>query len=287
MQFIVADLTDARLAAQTGGGFDFISCHGVLSYIAHPERVLANLAACARAGGVLYLGVNSAGHPSTCLRRWLPQFGVEVDALREERRMRALLRLWDALHPGLKPALGGLSASYLASDVCGPHFNNWSLARLGERRHPRGLALRGIVATAGTAPAHVGGLHPSTAVSGRHGRTRRAPRRRRARVLSPVGVPPRPAAGVELERCLTLPPGELRWTGLYSLKLTSPRRGKTTWAVLRCPMFNLQLEWPLSTRQAAVARVLAHRIAGCPGHRPGAGRSRPADALAVDGLWRD
>ena len=44
IDFQVADLTSPDLAAQTGGNFDLITCHGVLSYIPEPALGLQNLA---------------------------------------------------------------------------------------------------------------------------------------------------------------------------------------------------------------------------------------------------
>ena len=94
--FLAADLNDPDLAAQTGGNFDLITCHGVLSYIPNPGRALKNLTACLRPGGALYLGVNGGAHPATTLRPWLAGFGLAVDEMKDERRLRELLGLWDA-----------------------------------------------------------------------------------------------------------------------------------------------------------------------------------------------
>src|SRR3954470_10411417 len=43
IRFRVADLASRGLGGITGRDFDFISCHGVLSYIPNPGRVLRNL----------------------------------------------------------------------------------------------------------------------------------------------------------------------------------------------------------------------------------------------------
>lgn len=129
IRFSVADLTDPGLLKATGGEFDLITCHGVLSYIPEPEKVLGNLARCLRPDGVLYLGVNGAAHHSTRLRPWLERFGQHVNEMRDEPGLRGLLGLWDSLHAGKAEPLSGKPASYLAGDVCGRHFNNWSLRR--------------------------------------------------------------------------------------------------------------------------------------------------------------
>ena len=141
--FQVADLTAAGLARATGGNFDLITCHGVLSYIPEPGRVLKNLAACLRAGGALYLGVNGESHPATRLRPWLAGFGLAVDELRDERRLRELLALWDSLNDEGGGELATMSASYLGGDVCGPHFNNWPVARWRAEANRRGWEIAG------------------------------------------------------------------------------------------------------------------------------------------------
>ena len=63
----------------TGGDFDLISCHGVISYLPEPERALRNLRRSLAPEGVLYLGVNGSEHFSASWRRFLPQFGFEMD----------------------------------------------------------------------------------------------------------------------------------------------------------------------------------------------------------------
>ena len=127
--FLVGDLTDRKLAARLGEGFDLITCHGVASYVPRPGRVLETLGRCLRPRGALYLGVNGEAHPATRLRPWLERFGVDVGELSDERRLRELLGLWDALYDDGIGELAHMSASYLASDICGSFFNNWPLSR--------------------------------------------------------------------------------------------------------------------------------------------------------------
>lgn len=141
--FLVGDLTDAQLAEKIGRDFDLITCHGVLSYIPRPGRALKVLATCLSANGALYLGVNGAGHPTVALRPWLKSFGVAVDELRDERRVRELLQLWDTLHDDELGEQATMPSSYLASDVCGAHFNNWSLARWREEARRAGWEIAG------------------------------------------------------------------------------------------------------------------------------------------------
>ncbi|MBC7369807.1 MAG: class I SAM-dependent methyltransferase [Undibacterium sp.] len=148
--FLVGDLTDVQLARKIGRQFDLITCHGVLSYIPEPGRALKVLATCMAADGALYLGVNGAGHPTVALRPWLKSFGVVVDELRDERRVRELLQLWDTLHDDELGEQSTMPSSYLASDVCGGHFNNWPLARWRRAARRTGWEVAG---TAVLAPA--------------------------------------------------------------------------------------------------------------------------------------
>lgn len=281
IRFVVADLSDSRLVEETGGGFDLITCHGVLSYLPTPERILRNLAGCVRAGGALYLGVNGDAHPAVRLRHWLTQFGLRVEVLRDERRLRELLRLWDALHCGPTPALAGLPASYLAGDVCGTHFNNWSLARWC------GLARR--------CGWHIAGswllpqLLRRTLEDSRHRPmfpSRLAELLGHADVACPASFHRflfrrGPTRDLEWDGAVAPRHGQLRWTGLYSLNLARPRRGQTVQAILRCPIFNLQLDWPLSRAEAEVFELLSRTRAPWIPWPPGFGRSEAARRM----LW--
>jgi len=148
--FLAGDLTDAQLAEKIGREFELITCHGVLSYIPQPERALKVLATCLSADGALYLGVNGAGHPTVALRPWLKSFGVVVDELRDEPRVRELLQLWDTLHDDELGEQSTMPSSYLASDVCGAHFNNWPMARWRRAARRTGWEVAG---TAVLAPA--------------------------------------------------------------------------------------------------------------------------------------
>lgn len=257
VRFIVGDLTDTALEEKTGGRFDLISCHGVMSYIPGPQRALAVLAACLAPGGVLYLGVNGAAHPAERLRRWLKQRGVPVDGLRDERRLRTWLRLWDALHAGRATALAAQGASYLSSDVCAAHFNNWSLGRWLD-----------TAGRAGWQPAASWAL-PALLRQTLEGATHRplfpadpgtlltcldeaSPASFHRLLLRRAGRPRGRWNDTAPDR-----PWALRWTGLYTLRIRPGRRGGQAWAVLRCPTFNLQIDWPLSAREHVAATKLA------------------------------
>jgi SAM-dependent methyltransferase len=144
IRFLVADLGSRRLAQATGGAFDFISCHGVLSYVADPTRVLRNLRACLTDDGALYLGVNGREHHSVRWRAALPAFGLNVGIWRESTQSRRVLRVFDAMAARTPtPRLANKSASYLSGDVFGPPFLNLPLAEWMTMARRAGLHLLG------------------------------------------------------------------------------------------------------------------------------------------------
>lgn len=138
IRFVVADLASPRLRARVGGDFDFACCHGVMTYIPEPERALANLARCLARDGALLLGVNGTRHRSVPLRQALPLFGVDSRRLVDGPEVRQVLRLLDALLPPVD-RIARPSLAYLASDVFGPLFQNWSLSRWVEAARKAGL----------------------------------------------------------------------------------------------------------------------------------------------------
>lgn len=245
ISFDVADLTDPGLAEKVGTDFDLITCHGVLSYIPDPGQALTSLAPCLRPHGALYLGVNGGSHPATRLRPWLDALGIDVDAMQDERRLRELLGVWDALYDDDLRGLAAMSSSYLASDVCGPHFNNWELARW------RAEAARSGWEIAGTwlLPLAI----RLTMDAARH------------RPLFPRGVgdlagvldQARPAGfhRILLRKASAI--GDVpRWSGLYSARFRETAKASTVPVVLASAVFNLGQDWTLTRRQADALREL-------------------------------
>jgi SAM-dependent methyltransferase len=128
IRFEVADLAAPGLARRLGGTFDLITCHGVLSYVPRPGRVLRTFARCLHPRGALYLGVNGAAHQSGRLRRALPALGLDLDDFRDNARTRAVLGLCDAVLSGEGyPRISGLGPAYVASDVFGTPNHLFSL----------------------------------------------------------------------------------------------------------------------------------------------------------------
>ncbi len=132
---IEADLTSRDFGKIAGGDFNFVSCHGVLSYIPHPDRVLRNLAECLARGGVVYLGVNGGTHFSEIWRRVLPEFNIHIDSFKDSRKVRAVLKVCDALSGNEIGWAANQTADYLASDLFGWAISNHPLndwTKLGE-----------------------------------------------------------------------------------------------------------------------------------------------------------
>jgi SAM-dependent methyltransferase len=257
IRFLEADLTNRSLSRITGSNFDFISCHGVLSYIPGPERVLANLARQLKPDGALFLGVNGSEHFSVRGRPFLSSFGFDLAELREEARLRDLLGVWDRLLESSEgPRLPNKRLGYLAGDLFGPLFHNWSLSRW--------------VQTAGKA-----GLYLSDSYS--------CWRKRRSLMEGDNALPliPRSRAEVSLLLDVIVPemfhrllfvkqkPWNPPWgdhqallnsrpilSPLYSFSI--PRRsragGTRTKATLKSPSLNTRLDWKLPEWEAEILR---------------------------------
>ena len=143
VRFVRADLTSHGLADVTGGAFDFISCHGVLSYLPHPVRALRNLTRCLAPAGLVYLGVNGAAHFSVNWRRFLSAFGFEMEQWTGGERVWKHLRLAASVAGDTQGQVFLQGPGYLASDLFGPLLHNLPLSewvRMGQRA---GLHLRG------------------------------------------------------------------------------------------------------------------------------------------------
>jgi SAM-dependent methyltransferase len=128
IRFLHGDIAKDQLNKITGGKFDLISCHGVLSYIPRPERALDNLADCMRPNGAMYLGVNGIEHFSEKWRRSLSVFGFNLNSFEDGLHLRKILKLHDALTGNRIGAIANRGPEYLASDLFGAMISNRSLA---------------------------------------------------------------------------------------------------------------------------------------------------------------
>jgi len=127
IRFVLADLASRQFPSLVEGGFDLITCHGVLSYVSQPERALRNLARCLEQDGALYLGVNGAGHFSLGARQFLSGVGFDTARFHGGRELRRILRLHDAIIEEPANDLARRKPGYLASDLFGPLIHNLPL----------------------------------------------------------------------------------------------------------------------------------------------------------------
>jgi SAM-dependent methyltransferase len=125
LRLVCADLASPELRKAVGRGFDFISCHGVLSYIPQPRVALRNFAQCLARSGALYLGVNGAQHFSASWRRALPRFGFEIGEFQPRRSLPATLAFFEAVAGHKDGWMSKRDAPYLSSDLFAPLMSNW------------------------------------------------------------------------------------------------------------------------------------------------------------------
>lgn len=152
-QFAEADLCDPTLPQQAilRKRFDFISCQGVASYVPDVDAALSNLRKLLTPKGMLYLGVNGAGHHSVRIRPLFRALGMDPTAMSDERSEatgRDVLRMYEILTRRREGELSDESPSYIANDVFGPinrclPLGDW-LALAGKA----GLEYRGNLGTA-------------------------------------------------------------------------------------------------------------------------------------------
>jgi SAM-dependent methyltransferase len=143
IQFVQVDISSDQFGQVVGRDFDFVSCHGVLSYVVRPKRFVRKLTACIAPGGALYLGVNGAGHFSDKWRRAFPAFGLNPNNLQDGARLRRILKLCDALSGHRVGWIAEQPAEYLAGDVFGPLIQNLPLANWSTLCRECGLHLLG------------------------------------------------------------------------------------------------------------------------------------------------
>ena len=143
LKFSWADVTSPGFRKSAGGAFDFISCHGVLSYIEEPDRGIAALAKCLGRDGALYLGVNGPVHLSQSWRPALRDFGIDPQTFEDGPDLRRTLQLFDAMAGHDPGFISGAGAEYLSSDLFGPINHSWPLSRWTRLCANEGLILRG------------------------------------------------------------------------------------------------------------------------------------------------
>jgi SAM-dependent methyltransferase len=270
VHFHVADLSNRNLPRTIGGDFDFISCHGVLSYVPAPGRGLANMARCLGPDGVLYLGVNGATHASVAGREFLRFHGFDVTEFRGGVEVRRVLKLFDALRGGDAPnQLAGKKPGYLAGDLFGPVIHNLPQAHWLRMAAAAGLHFQGSswglhAMRDAVANSYLNPMIPSS----------RAEVCALVEIVHPAAFHQliftrRPANRPAWSDLSTIMSSKVVWTGLYFRDLPK-RRG--SWnsirrLTLKSPPTNSRLEWQIpeweleilrqSTGQRAVGDILA------------------------------
>jgi SAM-dependent methyltransferase len=143
IRFLQADLTRPGLGRATGGNFDLVVCHGVLSYIPQPAAALRNLRRCLRPDGLLYLGVNGAAHFSASLRPVLARLGVNPAILPRNQSWRPLVQMWEGVDGGAQPGpIMQLPDWYLGGDFFSPVMHTLRLDQWSVHFREAGLFLR-------------------------------------------------------------------------------------------------------------------------------------------------
>jgi SAM-dependent methyltransferase len=278
VRFVTGDLTAADLRHRVGADFDCITCHGVLTYVPDPARALRALRGCLASDGVIYLGVNGSAHVSTRLRPWLGRLGFDATGLGgRERVLRRLLACWDQLQPAAAPSLAGQLAGYLASDVCGAHFNNWPLAHWRAAARRAGLEFAASVQLPHTLRRLVGA--PGTGDLFDRNLGEMADLLDQADPASFHRLLLRPGREEDFDLAAGgASAARVCWTGLYALRLgrRDSAAGQRTVA-LDAPIFRLALRWPVSAHQAVALRELARAGSAGPAWRRICGRGVAAD----------
>jgi SAM-dependent methyltransferase len=143
IRFVHGDLTSSNFMGAIGGGFDFISCHGVLSYLPAVDRALRNLRRCLTPEGVLYAGVNGAAHFSESWRKFLPAFGFDTASWPGGEKLWRHLELTAALAGDERGEILQRGVHYLQSDLFGPLIRNHPLGEWVRKFRAAGLEFRG------------------------------------------------------------------------------------------------------------------------------------------------
>jgi SAM-dependent methyltransferase len=257
IRFLVADLAKRNLSKITGDGFDFVSCHGVLSYAPEPGRVLSNLAHRLKANGALYLGVNGAEHFSARGRALLPAFGFDIAELREEPYLRKLLRLWDAIvHQHGSARLAKLSAGCLAGDLFGSIIHNLPLSNWVRFARGAGLYFQGSYSSWHALRSAMEKDFPQLLIP-----RSRAEVYELLELLSPAPFhrllfTPQPVANPPWENQDALRNCRPTLTNLYAMRL--PTRSRS-WQALRrvafkSPAMNTRLDWRMPEWEVEIVR---------------------------------
>jgi SAM-dependent methyltransferase len=253
VRFLVADLGVRGLERTVGRHFDFVSCHGVLTYVPEPARALENLARCLAPDGALYLGANGSRHRSVPLRAALPAVGFDTARFVDGPAVREVLAMLDAIL-ATSDRTARESAPYLASDVFGPFFQNLPLSDWIDIGRRAGLHFHGSLASHfDLRPAVTKGLcgllvpRSRVEVAQLLDLLRPAPFHRLVFARQPPANPP----WADSERLLTWRPV---LSTLYRSRLPAPSRSGSRTVIFRSPATNTHVRTEMSPWQVELLR---------------------------------
>ena len=138
IRFEVSDLTDGESNWVRNGSYDFICCHGTMSYISDLPAVFGLFAECLCEDGILYLGVNGAAHSSITLRESFEYLGHKPYEFEDSLETRRLIELLDRLRPS-QSHIANHTSAYLDSDILNTFSLNLSLSEWIEYAEKSGL----------------------------------------------------------------------------------------------------------------------------------------------------
>ena len=140
IRFEVGNLTVDKGNWVKAGYYDFISCHGAMTYIPDAQKVFDLLAKCLSEEGMFYLGVNGATHSGVTIRKSFEYFGHPSHKFEDTLETRRLIELFDRLNPS-QSYVAGYTPSFLHSDILNTFSHNLTLPEWTEYAEKSGLNL--------------------------------------------------------------------------------------------------------------------------------------------------
>lgn len=142
INFEVDDLTVGTGGWMKADYYDFISCHGVISYIPNAQDVFNQLANCLAKDGICYIGVNGAAHFGVKLRESLQHLGYKVSNLKNTLEARRVIELLDRLSPQqIHASLH--TPTYIDSDLLNTFSQNLTFSEWTQIAENSGMHLLG------------------------------------------------------------------------------------------------------------------------------------------------
>ena len=127
IHFEVDDLTIGEGHWAKADYYDFISCHGTMTYIPNTQKAFDSIAKCLAPEGFFYMGANGSKHISIPMRKSFEYLGYDSSGFSDSVEMRRLIELFDRLNPS-QSHLSAYTAAYLDSDLLNTFSLNLTLA---------------------------------------------------------------------------------------------------------------------------------------------------------------